>query len=153
MAAVLACSVQFSWAQQAPAGQVKPSAAPPPQVAASAQNPAASQLPADLPLRREADSSATASAGYVIWILTILGSVALLAAFGLRRGIGPDWLARFRPIDRQPVLKVVSATALGSGSSLQVVRWGDREMLLGCTPQSIRLLDSRESGRNESGAT
>jgi flagellar biogenesis protein FliO len=113
-------------------------------------------LPADLPLRRDADSPAMTSMGYVIWLLVVVAGAALLWAVRSQRGAGFSWLMRPRRDDHQTALSVLGARSLGPSSSLQVVRWGGKEFLLGCTSQSICVLDSRvlpgTAGNENSGA-
>lgn len=100
-------------------------------------------MPADLPLRRDVDSPTMASMGYVVWLLVVVAGAALLWAVRSQRGAGFSWLMRPRRDDHQTALSVLGARPLGPGSSLQVVRWGGKEFLLGCTSQSICVLDSR----------
>lgn len=97
-------------------------------------------LPAQLPLRRDPDTSAMGIAGYTIWLLAVLAVMAAVWAVRARGGKMPSW--RLRP-GGEPALKLVHAQSLGTIGSLQLVHWNGRELLLGCTSHSIRLLDSR----------
>lgn len=100
-------------------------------------------LPADLPLRRDSDSPTMTSTGYLIWLLAVVAAAALLWAVRSQRGAGFGWLMRSRRDNHQTTLSVLGVRSLGPSSSLQVVRWGEKEFLLGCTSQSICVLDSR----------
>ncbi len=105
-------------------------------------------MPAQLPLRRDTDSPAIGIAGYSVWLLAILAVTAGVWAVRARGGKVSSWRLRLRP-GNERALKLVNAQSLGTIGSLQVVQWDGRELLLGCTPHSIRLLDSRPApGQN-----
>jgi flagellar biogenesis protein FliO len=91
---------------------------------------------------RNTSSPAMGSMGYLVWLLVVGAAIALLWAVRSQRGAGLGWL-KARPGEHKTVLNVLGTRPLGPGSSLQVVRWGGKEFLLGCTPQSIQVLDSR----------
>lgn len=123
---------------------------------ASPQAPSSAQLspkslPADLPLRRDESSPSMGSAGYVVWLLAVIAAMAVLWAVRSRQGNSAGWLMKLRSGDHEPALKLLATRQLGPSSSLQVVKWADKEFLLGCTPQSISVLDSRDAlaGRRE----
>jgi flagellar protein FliO/FliZ len=141
LAAGLALSCGFCNAQVT--AQSRPAEVGAAQTTASQAKAALGSLPADLPLRRDVDSGAMPTAGYAIWFLFALGAIAVVASVTLRRGRKPAWIARFGRRNAPAGIEVLASTTLGAGSSLQLVRWGERELLLGCTAQSIRLLDSR----------
>lgn len=83
------------------------------------------------------------TAGYVVWLLAVIAGIAVLWAVRSRQGNAAGWLMKLRPGDHEPVLDVLATRQLGPSSSLQVVKWADKEFLLGCTPQSISVLDLR----------
>jgi flagellar biogenesis protein FliO len=89
-----------------------------------------------LPLRRDAanDSSMTAA-----WLFLGVLAAAAVAAIRFRRLRKPAANAR-------PALQRIESLALTSHASLQVVRWGDEEMLLGCTPGAIEVISRRSPG-------
>lgn len=121
---------------------------------ASPQAPSSTQsspksLPADLPLRRDGDTPEMGSAGYVVWLLAVIAAIAVLWAVRSRQGNSAGWLMKLRSGDHAPALKLLATRQLGPSSSLQVVTWADKEFLLGCTAQSISVLDSRVAGQRE----
>ncbi|MEM9599396.1 MAG: flagellar biosynthetic protein FliO [Pseudomonadota bacterium] len=45
--------------------------------------------------------------------------------------------------------RIVQTQRLGTGQTLVVVEWQGKELLLGCTPQSMSLLSEREGGERD----
>ncbi|HSV35324.1 MAG TPA: flagellar biosynthetic protein FliO [Ramlibacter sp.] len=80
--------------------------------------------------------------GYALWLLVVLAGVAVLWALRSRGGAMPGWL-RGRMGAQACDLAVVSSRVLGPNASVQVIRWNGKELLLGCTSQSISVLDSK----------
>jgi len=119
--------------------------------AASAPAPAASSgLPADLPLRRDADLPGPAG-NFGPW-LVVLG-VALGGLWLVRRARAPGragwpFAARSQAAELPTVL---ASRSLGPHGSLQVVAWNGKELLLGCSAQAITVLDSRPVGSQPAG--
>lgn len=99
------------------------------------------QLPARLPLRRDAPASAAAPS----W-LAATGALALLALGGtvvVGRRRRWTWF-KVGPARRsEHELVRVSSQALTAQASLHAVRWNDEELLLACTPQQVTLLARR----------
>jgi flagellar biogenesis protein FliO len=112
-----------------------------------------SALPADWPLRRDADSGSPGAVGYLLWLVPVVGALAVLGRFQIRRGRRPAWLMKFRDDSPRVLLKVIAAVPLGSGNSLQIVQWGGEELLLGCTGQTINLLKSRAAAASVDSAS
>lgn len=125
------------------------SAAPAP--AASQPAPASkSGLPADLPLRRDAEPGVGSGAGAVIWLVLLAGAGAWAWIWSVRRrGVAPKWLGRLAPGSAPGALQVLASRPLAPHCSLHVVRWGGRELLVGCTPQAVTLLETRETAAPE----
>lgn len=104
---------------------------------------AAASSPGGLPFKRDADSDEIVPPAYAAW-LAVLG-VAFLGVLLLRqrRSGNLPWLERFGTSKTVRGPRVLSARAVGTGSSLQVVEWNGKEFLLGCSAQSITVIDSR----------
>lgn len=116
-----------------------------PHASAVASSPGQSRLPADLPLRRDSEPASAIPAGYGAWLLVlVLALGGLLALRQARRGKG-RWLAGLRGTDAGGAPKVLAVKLLGAHASLQVVEWNGKEILLGCSPQAVTVLDSRPS--------
>lgn len=106
--------------------------------------PASSQVQfPDLPLKRDATASASAS-GSVAWTVLFL---AVVAGVGMvlirRRGVEglrppPGWFRAGASNAGVPVAR--GRTALTQQASVHVVEWKGEELLLGCTPHSVALL-------------
>jgi hypothetical protein len=111
-----------------------------PTASALASASAAQRLPAELPVRRDADVNGAMPGAYAAWIGVLVVSVAgaLLVRYG-RAGKLP-W-ARSTAGAAGGELRVIAVRALGPQTSLQVVEWNGKQLLLGCTSQSIAVLD------------
>lgn len=65
-------------------------------------------------------------------------------------GGSPAWLqSLMRPLRaaRRPDLRPLVSHPLGRGMVLHAVRWGDQELLLGCTEHGIRVLARRPAAQ------
>jgi hypothetical protein len=107
-------------------------------------------LPADLPLRRDAQPGLGSGAGYAVWLVLLAGAGAWAWIWSVRRrGAAPEWLGRWVPAGSPGVLQLLASKPLAPHCSLHVVRWGGRELLVGCTPQAVTLLETREAAAPE----
>jgi hypothetical protein len=100
-----------------------------------------------LPLKRDSNSNPLAVESFG-WTALLL-SAAAAAAFALVRRKSrtgkdgrPSWL---RSVAKPGTPKLLSRTMLTQQSSLQVIEWNGEELLLGCTPHNVSLLDRRPS--------
>lgn len=62
----------------------------------------------------------------------------------------PAWLqALLRPLRaaRRADLRPLDSQPLGRGMAVHAIRWGDQELLLGCTEQGIRVLARRPAAQ------
>jgi hypothetical protein len=100
-------------------------------------------LPADLPLRRDSDEDSVVPAGYGPWLVVLALALGGLCLVWKARGGKSAWLSRLRAANASTGPRVVAVKVLGAHTSLQVVEWNGKEMLLGCSPQGVNLLDSR----------
>ena len=100
-------------------------------------------LPANLPLRRDSDEESVVPDSYGTWLAVL--ALALGGLFVARHGRGGKsaWLPRLRSANADAEPRVVAVKVLNAHTSLQVVEWNGKEMLLGCSPQGVNLLDSR----------
>ncbi|PCE23740.1 hypothetical protein BWP39_29105 [Paraburkholderia acidicola] len=118
-------------------------------------------LPATLPLVRD---SGFASGGVDARWLALLGVLVCIACFVAtklrsRRMSGAStanrrtWAARFGMASTDNPLRVVQSVRLTQRASVHVVRWGEREWLIGCTDQHLSVLDdlSGASGQQHKG--
>ncbi len=107
-------------------------------------------LPADLPLRRDAEPGLGTGAGYAVWLVLLAGAGAWAWIWSVRRrGAAPKWLGRLVPAGSPGALQLLASKPLAPHCSLHVVRWGEREMLVGCTPQAVTLLETRDAAAPE----
>lgn len=111
---------------------------------ASAEAHDKSGLPADLPLRRDSDADSVVPVGYGAWLVVLALALGGLFVVRQSRGGKSAWgLPRLRAANACAGPKVIAVRVLGAQTSLQVVEWNGKEMLLGCSPQGVNLLDSR----------
>lgn len=76
-------------------------------------------------------------------LLLIVGLI-VAASWGMKRFAG----ARFgAPKEDAPQLAILNSLSLGDKKSLAIVRFGERTLLLGATPQSVTLL-AEEAGQS-----
>jgi len=134
-------SQHLALAQAMPNTNTAPASLSPSVEAASVQRPIV--LPADLPLRRDSDEPLMGTVGYLIWLLGAAAAITVLWAVRSRRVNASGWLVKLRPAGHERALKLLATRALGPNSSLQVVQWNGKELLLGCTAQSISVLDAQ----------
>lgn len=119
-----------------------------PHPSAVASSPSQSRLPGDLPLRRDEEPASAILAGYGAWLLVLVLAFGGLLALRQARGGKGRWLAGRRSPDAGTAPRVLAVKVLGAHASLQVVEWNGKEILLGCSPQAVTMLDSRPSTRD-----
>ena len=99
--------------------------------------------------------TATAATTQLDWV-SLTGNfllvIVLLAAvlWLMRRLQGIKGLQGLRPVARR--LSVVEALTVGPRQKLAVVRWDDREVLVGVSPNGFTLLDNRSSSLDAAAA-
>lgn len=137
LVSALACSIACSSA----AAEALPGA---PGASAALRPTPKSALPAELPLRRA--SEGFGAAGYGGWM--ILLALAVGGLWLVRSGVGRRWMlpVRAHAGTQEGRPSVVAVRALGPHTSLQVVRWNGKDLLLGCSQQCVTVLDSRPAG-------
>jgi flagellar protein FliO/FliZ len=140
--------------EQAPQAQPSPEPAATPETVTPAANAQPSKesepLPFALDEKTEANAEAPSAAGLLIRTLgALLLIVGLIVAvgWGLRRFGGARFGAKGKDA---PTLSVLTSVSLGNRRSIAVVRFGERNLLIGSTAQTITLLDAEDS---ESGET
>jgi hypothetical protein len=124
--------------------------------AARAANPdperPAVRIPAEIPVRRasEAGESAPGSLRGVVIGLTILIALAVVTARVKKSGLGnarnrgaSAWLGRLARGAQADGVRVVQSVRLSPRSSLHVVRWDGRELLVACGDAGTSVLGSR----------
>lgn len=102
-----------------------------------------SGLPADLPVRRHSDEDSVVPVGYGAWLVVLALALGGLFVVRQSRKGKSAWLPRLRAANAGAGPRVIAVRVLGAQTSLQVVQWNGKEMLLGCSPQGVNLLDSR----------
>lgn len=110
------------------------------------------RLPVGIPLRRESESgNAPRESAWWLAGLGVMGAGVLLACAGplrrrrqqagVTRGAGtPVWQRILGAGSPTRDVSVLSATRLTPRNSVHVIEWRGRQLLLGCTDQSIVLL-------------
>uniref|UniRef100_UPI001819E316 flagellar biosynthetic protein FliO n=1 Tax=Ramlibacter sp. TaxID=1917967 RepID=UPI001819E316 len=85
-----------------------------------------------------------------VWLVLLAGAGAWAWIWSVRRrGAAPKWLGRWVPPGAPGVLQLLASKPLAPQCSVHVVRWAGRELLVGCTPQAVTLLDTREAAAPE----
>jgi hypothetical protein len=126
---------------------------------ASAQAPAAgasSAMAAPAAPGGMLDASGTGFPMTLVLMMVLLGAAWLgLVVFRRKLMSGqPGWLQRLRsPGAGQDALQVVDRLQLTPQASVHIIRRGDEELIVGCTPQQVTLLSRRTGvGDGRSGA-
>jgi flagellar biosynthetic protein FliO len=124
----------------APVAAVSPEPAP-----VASPSPADDRLPFMATEEREGHGQPPSAMGLLVRtlgaLLLIVGLI-VAAAWGMKRFGG----ARFgTPLEDAPPLAVLNSLSLGERRSLTIVRFGDRTLLLGSTPQAVTLLAEAET--------
>lgn len=116
-------------------------------------------LPSDIPVRREAPASDTASGRtvFVIWSLLAVGALLWVSVRWSRRRqaqsrptntVHPgDWkqgVAQLFSRTTSADLRVLSTVRISARHSLHVVAWQHKEYLLGSSEQGLTVLDQRQ---------
>jgi flagellar biogenesis protein FliO len=86
-----------------------------------------------LPLRRDGAQDPSMAG---VWVFLAVLAAAALAAI---------WFKRLRKVapETRPQLQRLESLALTSQASLHVVRWGEEELLLGCSPGAVKVVSRR----------
>ena len=116
-------------------------------------------LPATLPLVRD---SGLASGGVDARWLALFGLIVCIACFYVaklrrRRMNGAQvtkrwaWATRLGMTTVDNPLRVAQSIRLTPRASVHVVRWGEREWLIGCTDQQLTVLDDPSVPDGQSG--
>lgn len=112
-------------------------------------NAASGSLPPSIPVKRDNVAGGSDDADGRWWIAAVF--IAGLAGWGFvavrRKSAGqaaaPAWLTRWTGLPEttaQREIRRIASTRLTPRHSLHVVEWNGRQLLLGCTDQSVQLL-------------
>lgn len=110
---------------------------------------ASGSLPPSIPVKRDNVAGGSDDADGRWWIAAVF--IAGLAGWGFvavrRKSAGqaaaPAWLTRWTGLPEaaaQREIRRIASTRLTPRHSLHVVEWNGRQLLLGCTDQSVQLL-------------
>ena len=127
------------------AAQAQPASAPA-SVAAAASAPGTSQFPG-LPLQRAGadDSSSLQPFGWLMFILFAfaIGALVLARRKGLAGALSSLGIQRLAKSGQSAAPVVLGRTALSPQLVVYALKWGDEELLVGGTAQSLTLLARR----------
>lgn len=138
-----ACAAALLWlAVAGPAGAAMPAAS---SAVSSPEKPAGSELHLSaLPLRRDAADDAFSLQG-IAWAIVLLSIFAVGAVVVARRsgtrGGGLRWPMKASPDAGTP--RLAGRAVLSPQAQVCNVKWGDEELLIGVTAQSLTLLARR----------
>ena len=102
-------------------------------------------------VERETAANTTApSAGGLI--VRTIGAMCLIVGliFGVAWGLKKFGVVQFgKQTEDSPDLAVLSSVSLGANRTLSIVRFGERTLLIGSTPQSVSVLATETSGEQQ----
>jgi hypothetical protein len=118
---------------------------------ALAQEPAAPPAAAasfgSLPLQRSDPAAALPGWGGALLALALAALAAAGVQYARRRhGASPKLPAWWAGKPAPGTLQIVQVVRLPQGASLQVVHWGEQELLLACTPAAVNVIGTRPRG-------
>lgn len=104
-------------------------------------------LPASIPVKRNAPSGDSSNDSALV-VIALLAALALLAypvaKAWQQRKAGNAWVNWFGASPASD-LRVLGSTRLTPRHSLHVVEWEGKRLLLGCSEQSVRVLDQADA--------
>ncbi len=103
-------------------------------------------LSADIPFKRDSDSTGGASSGLLAFGLLAVLVAALVVAFVVKRRKADrtpgttDWRSLLGAVAQSGGIERLGSTRLTARHSLHVIRWEGRKLLVGCTADSMQVL-------------